>query len=85
MFIDFLSGETDSRLILRMILAVDDDESEMICWYVLSPLDLASTHAKVPELRGVEVESLGGPGGGPLWPWGSGGLVSVPMAVAMGT
>ena len=56
-----------------MILAVDDDESEMICWYVLSSLDLALTHAKVPELRGVEVESHGGPGGGPLWPWGSGG------------
>ena len=30
MFIDFLSRELDSRLIFRMTLAVDDEESEII-------------------------------------------------------
>ena len=31
MFIDFLSGEIFSRLTLRTMLAVDDEDSEMIC------------------------------------------------------
>ena len=67
------------------MLAVDDVESEMICLYGLSPFDLAPAHAGVPELWGVDDESLGGPDGDPLRPRGSGGQGSVPMAVAMGT
>ena len=70
-----------------MMFAVGDIESEMIWVYGLSLFDLAPTHVGVPELREVEVEGPGspggGPGGGPLSLL-SGGLVMVPMAAAIG-
>ena len=82
MFMDFLSWVLVSRLILRMMLAVEDVESEMICLYGLPTVDLAPAHAEVPELREVVDGGPGGPGGGPLR---SEGRKLAPMAVAMVT
>ena len=62
-FIGFLSLEHDSSFIFSITLAVDEVESDIICAYDLSPLDLAPSHSEVLELRCVE---LGGPGG-PWW------------------
>ena len=58
---------------------VGGDNSVIICWYDLPTFDLAPAHARVPELRVVELDEE------EEVPLRSGGRPLAPMAVAMFT